>query len=112
MKHQYRELVKQYDRLGPYPKIKLAPLPEDTRRINDPINPSYYPVNSFDFIMDIVKDLSGQEAVCVKDVLKYVIRYKNKNGLEDLKKASWYLEKLIGIVENQKCDSGNCECLA
>lgn len=29
------------------------------------------------------------------NVLKYLLRYKKKNGLEDLKKAQWYLERLI-----------------
>ena len=28
-------------------------------------------------------------------VIKYVSRYKNKNGIEDLKKAQWYLEALV-----------------
>jgi hypothetical protein len=29
------------------------------------------------------------------NIIKYVSRYKNKNGIEDLKKAKWYLEFLI-----------------
>lgn len=29
------------------------------------------------------------------NIIKYVVRYKNKNGLEDLKKAKHYLEMLI-----------------
>jgi len=29
------------------------------------------------------------------NIIKYVSRYKYKNGLEDLKKAHWYLERLI-----------------
>jgi hypothetical protein len=28
-------------------------------------------------------------------------RWKSKNGLEDLKKARWYLDRLIGIVEKR-----------
>ena len=28
------------------------------------------------------------------NVLKYMHRYKFKNGMEDLNKASWYLDKL------------------
>jgi hypothetical protein len=69
---------------------------------NDPTNPTYYQkggVNSFDFTMEVIKDLPACEAVCVKDVLKYVIRYKQKNGLEDLKKARWYLDKLIEMLD-------------
>lgn len=31
------------------------------------------------------------------NVLKYVTRYDRKNGIEDLKKAEFYLNKLIGL---------------
>jgi len=31
------------------------------------------------------------------NIVKYVSRYKHKNGLEDLKKAKWYLERLIDV---------------
>ena len=38
------------------------------------------------------------------NVIKYVSRYRNKGGIEDLRKAKWYLEKLID--ENLKhCDN-------
>lgn len=36
------------------------------------------------------------------NVLKYVIRYKHKNGLQDLKKAAHYLEKIISQQEKKK----------
>lgn len=32
---------------------------------------------------------------CEGNVVKYVTRYRHKNGVEDLKKAKWYLERLI-----------------
>lgn len=38
----------------------------------------------------------------VGNVIKYVARYKHKNGLEDLKKAKWYLDRLIEIVSNEE----------
>lgn len=34
------------------------------------------------------------------NALKYIIRWKHKNGVEDLKKARWYLERLIMEREN------------
>ena len=38
------------------------------------------------------------------NVIKYVSRYRSKGGIEDLRKAKWYLEKLIN--ENLKhCDN-------
>jgi hypothetical protein len=39
------------------------------------------------------------------NVLKYIMRYKQKGGIEDLRKARHYIEKLISIecsVENKK----------
>lgn len=36
------------------------------------------------------------------NVVKYVTRYKYKNGLEDLKKAQWYLNRLISNMEDTK----------
>ena len=36
------------------------------------------------------------------NILKYTLRYKDKNGLEDLRKAKWYLERLIQRIENEK----------
>jgi hypothetical protein len=35
------------------------------------------------------------------NVVKYVVRYKQKNGIEDLKKASHYLDMLIEMESNQ-----------
>lgn len=35
------------------------------------------------------------------NVVKYISRWRNKNGLEDLKKAKWYIERLIAIVEDK-----------
>lgn len=37
---------------------------------------------------------------CEGNVIKYVTRYKDKNGLEDLKKARHYLDILISELEN------------
>ena len=45
--------------------------------------------------------MTGIQAVCQGNVLKYVCRWHMKNGLEDLKKARWYLDKLISEVESE-----------
>lgn len=44
---------------------------------------------------------------CAGNVIKYVCRYKNKNGIEDLKKAKHYLELLIEIEENEYNNSSS-----
>jgi hypothetical protein len=35
------------------------------------------------------------------NVVKYVSRWRNKNGVEDLRKAMWYIERLISIEEEK-----------
>ncbi|HIC3850523.1 TPA: DUF3310 domain-containing protein [Salmonella enterica] len=44
---------------------------------------------------------TGIEAVCVANVIKYLWRYELKNGEEDVKKAQWYLHRLVAELENQ-----------
>ena len=34
------------------------------------------------------------------NIMKYLWRYRYKNGVEDLKKAKWYLEKMIEEKSN------------
>jgi hypothetical protein len=36
------------------------------------------------------------------NVVKYVCRYKDKSGIQDLRKARWYLDKLIEIQMDTK----------
>ena len=35
---------------------------------------------------------------CVQNAYKYIWRHENKNGIEDLKKAEWYLNKFDELV--------------
>ena len=46
-------------------------------------------------------DLTGIEAVDTANVIKYICRWKKKNGLQDLNKAMWYLQNLINHVEEE-----------
>lgn len=75
----------------------------DVDMVNHP--PHYKSKNGLETINVIeafTDGLSGIEAVDTANVLKYVCRWKHKNGLEDLKKASWYLNHLINHIENNK----------
>ena len=55
-------------------------------------HPSHYGDGTYEAINII--EAYGMDFV-EGNVLKYLLRYKKKNGLEDLKKAQWYLERLI-----------------
>lgn len=66
---------------------------------NDAINPNHYKsasgLETIDVIRAFTDGLNGAEAFCIGNVIKYVTRYSNKNGVEDLKKARWYLDYVI-----------------
>lgn len=66
-----------------------------TDNINNPSHYNQYRVEVIDIIEDATKNLKGIEAVCVSNILKYILRYQFKNGIEDIKKCRWYIDKLI-----------------
>lgn len=47
-------------------------------------------------------DLKGIEAVDTANIIKYICRWKHKNGVQDLEKAQWYLNHLINHVTDNK----------
>lgn len=69
--------------------------------MTDNINPNHYKkggVECIEAIKAATVGKTGIEAVCTANVIKYVWRYEQKNGVEDLRKALWYLERLIKEV--------------
>lgn len=52
-------------------------------------------IECIDAIAAAVKGKSGIEAAFVANVIKYLWRYELKNGLEDVRKAQWYLDRLV-----------------
>ena len=74
-------------------------------------HPNHYQSETGLEVIDVIEaftfDLKGIEATDTGNVLKYMSRWKAKNGLQDLKMAHWYLEHLIKHVE--KLDKENTE---
>ena len=73
---------------------------------DDPVNhPSHYTAGGIECIDAIAAALTCQkdpmEAWLTGQVLKYLCRWPLKNGKEDLEKARWYLDRLIGKVGEQ-----------
>ncbi len=72
--------------------------------MRDNINhPSHYADTQIETIYIIQDKLTaeGFEGYLVGNVIKYITRYRKKNGVEDLKKAEWYIKKLIGVKINE-----------
>lgn len=67
-------------------------------------HPNHYQSDSGLEVIDVIEafteGLEGMEAVDTANVLKYICRWKKKNGVQDLKKAKWYLEHLINHEED------------
>lgn len=60
--------------------------------------PSHYmqgSIECIDAIEAAVSGLDGPEAFLTGQIIKYIWRWKWKNGEEDLQKARWYLDRLI-----------------
>ena len=86
------EIIKKYEK-------------EETKP--DMVNhPPHYQSNNGIEVIDVIEafteDLRGGEATNTGNVIKYMLRWKKKkNPLEDLKKARWYLDRLINLVETK-----------
>lgn len=66
-------------------------------------HPGHYQTETGLETIDIIEaatfDLTGVEAFDAGNALKYICRWKKKGGVEDLKKARWYLDHLIAHAE-------------
>ena len=63
----------------------------------DNINPSHYKRYKLEMIDNMQNSMTPEEFIgyLKGNIMKYIARYQDKNGLEDLTKAKWYLNKLI-----------------
>lgn len=80
--------------------------PENARMSKDNVNqPDHYTQGCgecIDAITAATVNKTGIEAVCVANVIKYLWRYELKNGLEDVRKAQWYLNRLVAVMDKPK----------
>ena len=72
--------------------------------MHDPINPSHYTTGDIECIDAMEASMSKEafKGFLKGNCQKYLWRYELKNGSEDLKKAQWYLEKLINTCESEE----------
>ena len=71
------------------------PNPILTDKVNHPTHYTGGNVECIDAIESATVNLTGIEAVCTGNAIKYLWRWKHKNGAEDLHKAKWYINRLI-----------------
>lgn len=71
--------------------------------MTDLINPDHYQrdgIECIDAIKAAVQNLTGDEAYCTGNAIKYLWRWKEKGGKTDLKKAMWYINDIIAEIED------------
>ena len=72
------------------------------KKIDNVNHPPHYNQQKVECI-DAIESATGAgfESYLQGNILKYIWRYNYKNGTEDLKKAQWYLNKLIEVKETK-----------
>lgn len=68
-------------------------------------HPSHYNqggIECIDCIKSAIVGKVGIEAFCAGNAIKYLSRYEEKNGIEDVKKARWYIDRLIKELEEKE----------
>lgn len=91
------------DENGNFPTVQ-----DNNYESNDQLvsHPSHYlttkGIETIDVIEAFTADLKGIEATDTGNIIKYICRWKRKNGLQDLEKAMWYLQHLINHVKECK----------
>lgn len=61
-----------------------------------------YDLETIDVIRNFTDNMDGIEGYYTGNILKYICRWRKKNGLEDLQKAQVYLKRLIDEVKVKK----------
>lgn len=67
-------------------------------------HPNHYASSSIECIDAMEAMLTPEQFVGYLrgNMFKYQWRYENKNGIEDLKKSQWYLNKLLAVLEQKQ----------
>lgn len=74
---------------------------EEYKEVDMVNHPPHYQIRKGYEVIDIIEDvvewlgIKGKEAYHYTQLLGYILRYKKKNGLEDLKKAKFFLDRMI-----------------
>lgn len=68
--------------------------------MSDIDHPSHYCQGDIECI-DAIESALGHEgfsSYCLGNVIKYTWRHRQKGGIQDLKKAQWYLNRVVSVI--------------
>lgn len=83
----------------------FTPVNESTTQSDAVHSPAHYTqgaVEVIDYIDQVAESYVGKDAAYVANVIKYVSRAPHKNGVEDVKKAIWYAERLAESMASRE----------
>ena len=83
-----------------YEKVKMDG--GSTDMVNHPKHYTQGGIECIDALKAATVGKRGIEAVCVANVIKYLWRYEEKNGIEDVRKAKFYIERLLKELEESQ----------
>tara|TARA_R110000824_G_scaffold394954_1_gene595147 strand:+ start:351 stop:656 length:306 start_codon:yes stop_codon:yes gene_type:complete len=72
---------------------------EEKDMVNSPIHYNKAGIETIDALEAMLVD--GFDFYLQGNIVKYLWRFRYKNGVEDLKKAQWYLNKLIEVYDDK-----------
>ena len=79
--------------------------------VNHPMHYCQGGIECIDALKAATVGKTGIEAVCVANAMKYLWRYEKKNGLEDVKKAQFYINRLIQELEAKQAENLKAQTL-
>jgi len=104
MAKEYEEYV---DYLNSLSDKEILDLPEATKMEKEDIinHPKHYKAANGIETIDVIEGFTGDPiSWSMGNVIKYVCRWREKNGVEDLRKAQFYLNRLIEIAEREEAN--------
>ena len=74
----------------------------------DPVHPNHYMLPGGMQVIDVEVAMFGREWVmhhCICTAVEYLLRHRQKNGDEDVKKAKWWIEEWAKLKEDDEDDA-------
>lgn len=92
------------DNISPYCENTTGRTQTNDTPFDNVNRPAHYNTGKYESI-DVMVETQGVDAVknfCICNAFKYIYRHRFKNGVEDIKKAIWYLNKYIELEEREQ----------
>ena len=88
----------------PYCEYKHAENPPRGQAVDMVNHPSHYTNGKIECIDAIESSMTPAQFIgyCKGNIMKYLYRFEHKNGVEDVRKAQWYLNKMLSTLEGNE----------